>query len=337
MIYRIIFFIFMSGIFCFYDYLKKTKNRYSKYFFVLIVVLLSLIFAMREFIMTEIGTDYYAYREWYENVSVETLARDTIDNYGFNLLIFVIKSMFDNFYVFLFICGIIINVCIFKFIEKNCKSVFLPAMIYIALFYANTFNVTRQWIACSIFLYAFNFIKEKKMIEYFAFCIIAALFHSSAIFLILLYPLLRKNDKVIKKQLIILGIGLLAILHYAHILRFLLSGKFVVLDTYSKYSDYSQGVANYVYPTICGLTLFVLNFYFKNLKHNKENGIKIIYLSLALILSILSMKSFIFYRYCIYFLPSLILALPIILELFKKSNRLFIKIVICIFLCGVFI
>lgn len=320
-----------------YEYMKPKKRIYSKCIFILIVVTLALLFSMREFIFEDFGTDYYSYKEWYSNVTSETIVKDSLKNLGYNILNYVVKCIFNNYYIFLFICGIIINYCILKFIEKNCNTFSLPLLVYISLFYTNTFNITRQWIACAIFLYGFSYIKEKKFLKYFIVCVISFLFHSSAIFLILLYPILRNNQKLIKKELIILGIGIITVINSSTLLQLILSSKYVVLDQYSKYINYANGVSNYVYPAICTTVLLLLNYIMAKKNVIEDEAEKIVYLCIALVFSILSMKSIVFYRFCIYLLPALILTIPIVLESFKKKDRAIVLEFICLILCYIFI
>ena len=49
-------------------------------------------------------------------------------------------------------------------------------------------NALRQFTAMAIFLYASLFIYEKKFFKYIFYILLATMFHTSAILLIILYP-----------------------------------------------------------------------------------------------------------------------------------------------------
>lgn len=117
---------------------------------------------MREFIIEDIGTDYYVYKDWYNNITADTINLNSIDNLGYNIINLVSKMIFKNYYVFLFLCGGIINLLILKFIDRNSETFTFSMAIYMALFYKSTFNTMRQWIACAILLFAFSYITEGK-------------------------------------------------------------------------------------------------------------------------------------------------------------------------------
>lgn len=337
MIYKMILFFIVFILGNYYDYTRKKHKEYSKYILMLIALLLATFFAMREFIIEDIGTDYYVYKDWYNNITADTINLNSIDNLGYNIINLVSKMIFKNYYVFLFLCGGIINLLILKFIDRNSETFTFSMAIYMALFYKSTFNTMRQWIACAILLFAFSYITEGKKVKYIICCLTAMLFHSTAILLLPMYLILKFNDRMIKKECIILGIGIFLIVSDFSILQLIFENELLANTKYLNYATYIGGTSNYLYPTISAMNLLLLNIL--NLRNgiNDRDRQKIVYLSLTVIISILSMQSIVFYRFAIYFLPSLLLTIPMTLKFFKTESRrvlsiLFSIIFLCIFI-----
>ena len=61
-------------------------------------------------------------------------------------------------------------------------------------YYFQSFNITRQFISISFVLYAFTFIKDKKLVLFLLFIFIASGFHFSAVFIIPFYFISTKHQ-----------------------------------------------------------------------------------------------------------------------------------------------
>jgi len=96
-------------------------------------------------------------------------------------------------------------------------------------------------------------------------------------------------------------------------------------DYLEKYSEYSVGIGNYTNFLITLLVLIVLNV--RNLKKSfNRNDTKIlVLLCIATIMNYLATKTFVFNRISIYFLPSILLAMPILTQMIKKDSRVVVK------------
>ena len=74
-------------------------------------------------------------------------------------------------------------------IHKYSVSNFESLMIYVCLFYLTDLSTIRQAIAVSVVFYGFTFIEQRKFLKYFLVCIVAVLFHKSAVIALLFYHL----------------------------------------------------------------------------------------------------------------------------------------------------
>lgn len=336
MLIKTIFFILLLFVSILYEKYSNKKKNISNCFYILLIILFATAFSMREFIFDDFGTDYISYNQWYKHMSFSTIDWNSINNIGFNVLIALSKIFYNNYYFFLFIVGLIINSCVLKFIDHNSKNKCLSIMIYFTFFYFNTFNIMRQWVAGAIFLLAYRYIGDRKMIKYILICLFASLFHKSAILLILLYPLLNIEKVTFKRLLIIIISGLIILANLGFIEQNIIySGDIDLFSDYSRYANYEKGLSNYVYPIICFVNFLMLLWISKISNYDlkeKNNSIEFLYLLLALLFSLISIKSFAFARFSIYFLPIIMLTIPKAINLFRKKDKLVVSMIICLLL-----
>lgn len=74
-----------------------------------------------------------------------------------------------------------------KAIQKYSVSRYESLIIYIAIFYLESLSILRQAAAIAVVLYSYRFIKERKPVKYFFCCIIAFLYHRTAIISVMFY------------------------------------------------------------------------------------------------------------------------------------------------------
>lgn len=324
-----------------YENMKVKNKKVSKIILIIIVFLLSAMYAARKFLFENYGTDYYSYKEWYEFMSLGIKNIFSSNNIGFNFLIVITKLLFNNFYCFLFLVGIIINSCVLKYITSNSKQITLSMMIYLTIFYFSTFNIMRQWIACAIYLLLYESLKNKKIIKYIIGCVIASMFHTSAVMLIFLYPFVNIGKASIKKFILTIIIGIIIAININYIeINFLYSNGISIFEEYSKYQNYNLGISNYMNFSIC-LTNFIIMIWLilkhKYILERRDENVKSNLLVIAIIFSFISTKSFAFARFSMYFMPIILLTIPDMLEVVRKKDRSIILPIIYLILLFVFI
>lgn len=324
-----------------YVLIREKSKKKANFFLIIWVVVMSLAFAFREYIFDGfLGTDYNNYKDWFENIRLN-IRQIEYKNMGFNILVLFIRYIYNDFHFFLFVCGVIINSCIISFIIHNSDDIILSSAIYIGFFYLSTFNTLRQWIACAIFLGAFKYIEEKKLINYIVNIFIASLFHDTAITLLLLYPVLNSKIKLIKKEIIFMIIGFIMFFGYKQIVVPMLQVTetigFDYLDKYSsKSSSYETGNLTAVIIT---LLIYISLKIEQHIKKNLDVKIDkiLVFLLVALIFNLLGTKNLFFNRMSIYFWVSIIIAAPIAVKMFNKEDRKIINGAICSLLAIAFL
>lgn len=133
--------------------------------------------------------------------------------------------------LFFILCGLPTYVLIFKSIKENSISRYESTLIYICMFFLESFATVRQWLAIAILLYAFKYIRKRKILPYIFYATIAFYCHKSSVigavfvFFIyyfgkmkLFYPICLVIVLIGKKLLVVLGnMGVLG--SYSYYLR----------------------------------------------------------------------------------------------------------------------
>lgn len=111
--------------------------------------------------------------------------------YAYHLLIYVCKKISQNINVFMTACALIkmtaVTLFVYKMREQLSSLLFL--FCYYCFFYVTTFSLMRQGIAVAICIYALAYFAKNKIWQFLLTGVIAYLFHSSAILILLLIPI----------------------------------------------------------------------------------------------------------------------------------------------------
>lgn len=70
---------------------------------------------------------------------------------------------------------------VFLGIKKQSAHYYESFIVFITIFYLESLNIIRQWLAVAIMFYAFRFVRERKLIPYILFILLASIAHSSAL------------------------------------------------------------------------------------------------------------------------------------------------------------
>lgn len=163
------------------------KGRDWLYYIVLILVILASAFAFR------LGSDGPGYQDSFE-YDVPTLGHLTqifLNDYntrwqpGFILMMSLCKTINPSFYFFKLVYACVLNISIFSFFRRNTSYLFMAILFYLLLygFYFN-FEIFREAMAFTVFIWAYPLINKKKWVKYYLFCIVAIMFHTSALILL---------------------------------------------------------------------------------------------------------------------------------------------------------
>lgn len=195
-------------------------DRARKLFFVVSCAAVILFQGFRSF---NVGTDLASYIPAYSKIGVARMGNLEYLNYEsgyvvFNKILYIVGLDERGFLVAV---AAAVQIPIYYTMYRYSEMSLISILWYFAFGnFLMTFSGLRQSIAMSLCFIAYYFIKERKLFFYIALILFAALFHSSALFCLILYPLYyMKLDK--RKIFVVFGLLGLVFLFRNQIFSFL--------------------------------------------------------------------------------------------------------------------
>lgn len=142
-----------------------------------------------------IGSDTISYMREFDRISMSDVQDSsffTFDRrqYGWQIVFYLFKTLFGDFFLFKLAHAIFINTVIFSFIRKHSSMPFMAIALYFCFcFFDFNFNILRQSAAIAFFLLAYDKFLDKKYLCAAIYTICSFQFHNTAIVLIVV-PLL---------------------------------------------------------------------------------------------------------------------------------------------------
>jgi len=204
-IYLGTFFISFLLCWCGEKIIKRTPNKgLGIILLVLSVLLVSILAGLRD---KTIGSDTFAYTTYFaEWVKRFHSFRDFMKFYstayepGFNIFGFIITKIFNyNYHWFLFCCALVIYGFVMRtfYYYSSICSLSMAWMFFLMLNCTEALNITRQYMAMAIAIYAFIYAYENKNGRFFLWTLIAMSFHVSAVinfFIFYVYKRIKRNN-----------------------------------------------------------------------------------------------------------------------------------------------
>lgn len=201
---------------------SKKHNISKSIFFIVIFVMWAAIIGLRH---PSMGHDlrygdsngYWAMYSVIGRSSWKRALQDTFAHYEQGYVVYnkLLYTFSKNAQFLLIVSAIIAMGAIMWLIYKYSKSPLLSVIVYLSLpaFLIN-FSGIRQGIAVAITMYSFRFIKEKKLIPFILWVLLADWFHSSAIVFLAAYPIYH-----IKTQRNMMKVGSVLLLPIVYVFR----------------------------------------------------------------------------------------------------------------------
>lgn len=303
--------------------------RFKQHYLYLIALLILIFFGGVRY---EVGADYNTYEEIYffaETTSVE---------YGYLLLCIYFRLLgFGPQIMFLFSIIVTLYIIYKAILFYNPQQIAFVFFIFLfGGYYAESFNGVRQYIAIAFFMYATRYIISASFKKYLLLILLGSLFHSSILFLIPFYYILRR-----KYSDITLLIGIVVLLSIAFI--FPVSSLYEKIPIYGQRymvenSHFNQNAnlgIGYLSKLIIGLMLIKL----RHLLIQKDDNYNLVINSFFFyILFMAIFKDFmVFLRIAYYFHIFLILILPKLCSCFTPQSRLWGRMLICLYVLLLFV
>jgi hypothetical protein len=164
-------------------YCKVSLNSRRILFFIAFMILV-----LQLGLRWETGTDWKAYLLQFKSFNGFSAPSrfNNLFEYGYILLVWLVKLVSNKYSVFLIFYAIIYYYLIFKSFQRYSPYLYLSLMI----FYTSSMGMmgsNRQLMALAICLYALRFVIEKKPVSFFLLIFLAINFHITAILFVFYY------------------------------------------------------------------------------------------------------------------------------------------------------
>lgn len=164
------------------------KDKGNRLFVLLSFLLTVLLQGLRS---PTVGTDIQGYLVGYKLCGVSSWGAPVL-NYeiGYRTFCKLLYSMGVPEQTFLFIVALICQGAVFLFILRHSKFPACSIVMYLTFgLFTFSFSGLRQMLSIAIVLFGFDNIKNRNFVGFLVFVLIASTFHTSAILLLLAYPL----------------------------------------------------------------------------------------------------------------------------------------------------
>lgn len=189
------YFLLLSFVLFWILFERKVLNRRA---FWIPLIVLSFFAGIRSY---SVGTDSANYtRDFRSGLDVDSLESADFIEPGYQFLKYALLRLTNEYFWLFFITAFIVVYCYLIIIKKYSVNYLLSVFLFITLgVYTFFFNGLRQGLAMAVFALALPYLLEKRLIPYLAICILAALFHNSALFMVPFYFLVNLKVKPIYK------------------------------------------------------------------------------------------------------------------------------------------
>ena len=144
-----------------------------------------------------IGYDYFNYERLYEQLgpmSAAQLVQDSVGRkfIGYSLLTHLLYRAGLDYRSLLLVLNLLMTGVVLWFVKRYSPLPWLSLFFYLTLqFFAHSMNLFRQSIAATICLLAYPFLKKRKLLPFVLVVLLAATFHTSALFFLPFYWILN--------------------------------------------------------------------------------------------------------------------------------------------------
>lgn len=257
------------------EYCSHRQNkRIAALFFILAVLIVSVLAGVRDL---EIGSDIWTYGEWAFKAAkdssnfVSYVSRLSDLEPLYNIFVWVIARFATDSHWLYFFTGLVTYYFIMCGIRnyEDQVSVTLAWLVFLFLYYGDTLNAMRQFIAVSIAFWGMKFAFDGKYKKYIVVTIIAVLFHYTAILsfsVLAIIFFLKRKDTVLRRIFIVLFVAVATSL-YSQLLEILI-GIGLVTEKYSRY--YAVGLTLSLNPILLRLPFFIVIAIFYRVYCNGE-------------------------------------------------------------------
>ncbi len=296
------------------------RSKYANRFFLVVATLSLVVFnGLRS---VSVGTDTIRYYKRFNEISNANSLSDflSIDiEFGYKISQKIFQIFTLNFNYWLLIVAAFVFFLFARVISKHSRNYFLSYFLFITLgYYDFSFTGIRQIIAIIVVLFSYQYILSKNFKEFSITCLIAASFHTSALFFFPMYFISRIKWKKIHSIFLVtllasiyifrLQIGeLLTVVYYDE-------ASSIMLDRYSSTGQ----IGGLAVMTLLILAWGMISY--NPFKHKDlENIVLTNIIFVSAIIQMISSFSYLFTRLNMYFMIFLVLYIPNVIKNISKT------------------
>lgn len=242
---------------------------------------------------------------------------------AFGVLQMMLKNLTSDPQVLIFITALITNLLIIVTLYKYTRLFELSLYVYITSgMFTVSMNGIRQFLAASIIFWGTKFLLAGEPKKYFILVLIASTFHQSALILLPIYFIVRREAWT-KVTIIILTATVLIVIGFNEFSQLIFSA---IEDTqYGEYGSFTEGGANKLRVLVEGVPLFIAFLGRERLRKLWPKSDIIVNLAMiGVIFMIIATQNWIFARFNIYFSLYNLILISWLIHLFKDSNKKFV-------------
>ena len=186
------------------------------------LLLILVILAVPAILRQETGNDYLRYVEFFHLASIDAYVPT---EKGFNLLVKAIYALcgYENYLLVFAVYAILTIGLMLLAIRQQAEDFAFSFFLFMMFgYYFQSFNTMRYYFALSIALVAMTCLLRHRYIGFLLLVILAALFHKSALVVLVLYPLALHRWKS-WQRIAVCGLGAVAMVFHDKVLQLLVA------------------------------------------------------------------------------------------------------------------
>lgn len=290
----------------------------NKLFIFLSITLLVLVSGLRN----NIGDTYFYIKSYAESDFTWEYVVANKDP-GFGILQMLLQMISEDPQLLIFITALITNLLIGITLYKYSRMIELSFYVYItAGMFTVSMNGIRQFLAASIIFIATKYILNGDFKKYALIVILASTIHQSALVLIPIYFIVRREAWT-KVTFLLFALAILIVMGFNQFSEMLFAS---LEDTqYSNYSNFDEGGANSLRVLVDSIPVIIAFLGREKLRKLWPKSDIIVNLAVInLIFMIIATQNWIFARFNIYFSLYNLILISWIIYLFKENSRKFV-------------
>ncbi len=314
----------------------RSKNEIYTYKTIYSIIAFALLFFMwvlTAFRGPDIGNDTRNYIYYFEKIRTTGIEKEYRFEYGFQLFCLIVGLFTNDAQVFLIVCATICYIGIGVYIFKYSKNILISAILVFTFCFSIFTSALRQNFAMILCLYAYHFIKNKKLIRAFILICLATTFHKTAVlcFIFFLYKFIGVGLKI---NLVLIAVTIVLAMSGA-LNNILVNFGWYGIYAHGKYAG--TGWVAVAYNVLQGLFFywFMYTAYKKRIRHKQQ--IVLINCIVLIFLNSLGFAVNLFTRASQYFILPIITEFPNACYEGKVKEKSLWLSVVCLALIGYFL